>query len=47
MTKSQNELKSLFGLLEESLANIGLGVNEDKTKYMVVIIQNNEIISLS
>lgn len=46
MIKSQNELNSLFSRLEESLANTGLGVNEDKTKYMVVIIQNKPFLNI-
>jgi len=41
ITESQNELKSLFRRLEKSSAKIGLRINEEKTKYMVVRRQNN------
>lgn len=36
MSKSFNNLKSLFIWLEEMAKNVGLQVNEEKTEYMVM-----------
>lgn len=47
LTELQNELKSLFSQLEKSSVQIGLRVNEDKIKYMVVCRQNNTTLSPS
>jgi hypothetical protein len=44
--ESQEELKSLFTRLEKSSAKIGLRVNEEKTKYMVVRKQNTARLGL-
>jgi hypothetical protein len=41
ITESQNEIKSLFRRLEKSSVKIGLHINEEKKKYMVVRRQNN------
>jgi hypothetical protein len=42
VTESQEELKSLFRRLEKSSSKIGLRVNEEKTKYMVVRRQKTQ-----
>jgi len=36
LTETQNELKSLFSRLDKSSVKIGLCVNEEKIKYMLV-----------
>lgn len=47
LTESQNEPKSLFSRLEKAAVKIGVGVNEEKSKYIIMRRQNNARLSPS